>query len=67
MAAPTGEKAEFPRIPMRSPEFCRPVGDKLKVLFGDLARDPMPDRLRELAEALEVAMQRGELGRRKPS
>jgi hypothetical protein len=52
---------------MRSHDYSRPVGDRLKVLFGDLARDPMPDRMRQLAEALEEAMQRGELGRRRPS
>jgi hypothetical protein len=67
MGVPSGDKREVPLTPMRRNEYCRPVGDKLKVLFGDLARDPMPDRMRQLAEALEDAMQRGELGRRKPS
>ena len=42
-------------------ELCRPVGDQLKVVFGEVASEPMPDRLRQLAEALEDALQRGEL------
>jgi len=53
---------EHRRRSPRGDEISRPVGDQLKVVFGELAREPMPDRLRELAQALEDALQRGELG-----
>ena len=60
---PHNAQGEHRRSSARDCEFRRPVGDQLKVLFGDIAREPMPDRLRQLAEALEDAFQRGELCR----
>jgi hypothetical protein len=49
--------------------YCLPATDRLQAAFQDVASEPMPDRLRQLAEALEEALQRGELERRrnKPS
>jgi hypothetical protein len=37
------------------------LGAELKSLFDSMAADPMPDRLLQLADALEEAFQRGEL------
>ncbi len=37
------------------------LGDRLKVMFGELSAGPMPPRLLELADRLEEAFQRGEL------
>lgn len=67
MAFPLSDEREPPLSPARSHDYRRPVGDRLKTMFGDLAREPVPDRLRQLAEALDEAMQRGEVGRGKPS
>ena len=49
--------------------YCLPATDRLQAAFQDVASEPVPDRLRQLAEALEEALQRGELERRrnKPS
>ncbi|MGC1304581.1 MAG: hypothetical protein WA840_19605 [Caulobacteraceae bacterium] len=38
-----------------------PFGDRLKGYFDNLTSGPVPDRLAQLAEALEHAMDRGEL------
>ena len=47
------------------------LGDRLKVMFGEMSAGPMPPRLLELADRLEEAFQRGELfsscGRRRAS
>ena len=37
------------------------LGDELKQMFGDLTAGPMPDRMVQLADALEEAFLRGEL------
>jgi hypothetical protein len=37
------------------------IGVELKTLFETLTSGPMPDRLLQLADALEEAFQRGEL------
>ena len=37
------------------------LGDRLKVMFGEMSSGPMPPRLLELADRLEEAFQRGEL------
>jgi hypothetical protein len=38
-----------------------PFGDQLKHYFDDLTSGPAPDRLARLTEALEQALERGEL------
>jgi hypothetical protein len=43
------------------------LGDDLKALFDVLCEAPMPPRLVELVDALELAFQRGELGERIPT
>ena len=40
------------------------IGGRLKTVFEQAATGPMPDRLMELADALEAALQRGDLPRR---
>ena len=37
------------------------LGDELKQMFGDLTAGPLPDRMVQLADALEEAFRRGEL------
>ena len=37
------------------------LGDRLKVMFGEMSAGPLPPRLLELADRLEEAFQRGEL------
>jgi hypothetical protein len=37
------------------------IGDELKVMFGALTAGPMPDRMVQLADALEEAFRRGDL------
>ena len=45
-----------------SPQACQPeLGDRLKVMFGEMSAGPMPPRLLELADRLEEAFQKGEL------
>lgn len=38
-----------------------PLGDQLKVMFGEMSAGPMPSRLLDLADRLEEAFQRGDL------
>ena len=38
-----------------------PMGAQLKTVFDRLTASPMPDRMQELADALERAFQQGEL------
>jgi hypothetical protein len=38
-----------------------PFGDQLKHYFDDLTSGPVPDRLTRLTEALEQALERGDL------
>ncbi len=48
---------EFP-----SAQPCQPeLGDRLKVMFGEMSSGPLPPRLLELADRLEDAFQKGEL------
>ena len=44
-------------LPGSQPE----LGDRLKVMFGEMSAGPLPPRLLELADRLEEAFQRGEL------
>ena len=37
------------------------LGDELKQMFGNLTAGPLPDRMVQLADALEEAFRRGEL------
>ncbi|HTK34129.1 MAG TPA: hypothetical protein VL358_02430 [Caulobacteraceae bacterium] len=37
------------------------IGDELKVMFSALTAGPLPDRMVQLADALEEAFRRGEL------
>ena len=39
------------------------IGGRLKMVFEQATVGPMPDRLMELADALEAAFQRGELAK----
>ncbi len=39
-----------------------PVCGKLKALFDDVTRGPMPDQLERLAQQLDAALERGDLG-----
>lgn len=50
---------------LRGRSYCLPASERLQAAFEDTASGPMPDRLRQLAEALEEALQRGELERRR--
>ena len=43
------------------------LGAELKCMFEDLTAGPMPDRLLQLADALEEAFQRGELFENRPN
>jgi hypothetical protein len=43
------------------------LGAELKSMFEGLTAGPMPDRLLQLADALEEAFQRGELFETRPS
>ena len=48
--------------PVTSLRTAQPeIGDQLKRMFGDMTAGPLPDRLVDLADALEEAFQRGEL------
>lgn len=47
----------------RGAEMAEPIADQLKGLFNLMVSSPMPDRLTELADQLEQALQRGELNR----
>ena len=40
------------------------MGGRLKTVFEQATTGPMPDRLMELADALEAAFQRGDLAKR---
>jgi hypothetical protein len=39
------------------------LGGRLKTYFDQLTESPPPDRLMQLAEALEEALEQGDLGR----
>lgn len=56
--------AEAPTTPqwaaMRASRPDR-LGDDLKQMFGDLTAGPLPDRMVQLADALEEAFRKGEL------
>jgi hypothetical protein len=41
----------------------RALGGRLKTYFDQLTESPPPDRLVQLAEALEEALEQGDLGR----
>ena len=43
------------------------LGDSLKSFFGGLTSSPIPDRLMQLADELEAAFERGELGGAAPT
>lgn len=58
------EKAHERYAPIRPVELHDPIGGQLKSLFGGLTSGPMPDRLAQLADALEEAFERGELKRK---
>ena len=70
MGKPRPEFAASDPVASGALDLCQPqLGDQLKRMFGDVTAGPMPDRLLELADALEEAFQRGELfdkGRRRP-
>jgi hypothetical protein len=53
-----GRPARWPRA--QGPD-CDALGTELKSMFGSLTEGPMPDRMRQLADALEEAFRRGEL------
>jgi hypothetical protein len=40
------------------------LGRGLRAMFDDVAASPLPDRLAELSERLEQALENGELARR---
>jgi hypothetical protein len=42
-----------------------PVCDRLRLLFDEVAEEPVPDHLTSLAERLDQALASGELSRRK--
>ena len=42
------------------------LGEELKTMFDNLTTGPMPDRLVQLADALEEAFQKGELFQSRP-
>jgi hypothetical protein len=42
-------------------DFRKPLGDELKTMFDSLTNGPLPDRLLQLADALEEAFNRGDL------
>jgi len=56
-----------PRWPMDSaPASQAQLGCELKTMFDSLTAGPLPDRLVQLADALEEAFRRGELFEAKP-
>ena len=61
-AAPEINGAE---IRLHDTPMPEPLGDQLKGLFDHFSEGPMPDRLLNLADALEEAFQRGDLHAKK--
>lgn len=53
---PASVEARFPSEPPG-----QRLGQDLKTMFDNLTAGPMPDRLLQLADALEEAFQRGDL------
>lgn len=57
-------EAEDAELVRRRPALpTEPLGDQLKCIFQLMTAGPMPDHLTELADRLELALQRGELKR----
>ncbi len=63
---PVARPADRDETPVGSAPFMpvfgpQRLGDELKSLYGGLTTAPLPDRMAELADALEEAFRRGEL------
>jgi hypothetical protein len=57
----TSIEASEPWPAVSGPPMQAQLGCELKSMFGSLTAGPLPDRLVELADALEEAFRRGEL------
>ena len=55
-----------PNVRKSSSFATEPVCGKLRLMFGDVASEPMPESLSSLADRLDLAFERGELFAAKP-
>ncbi len=48
----TGSADGDPNAPMLSPEVQRALGTRIRAAYGELVREPLPDKFKELLEQL---------------